>query len=302
MAETDTASLIYHFHDSVKLRYTDANGKILDSLGVHLYISSQAAFLPLQAFEELDKRSDILCSTDLECVVDGEVRYPADVLRNSILYLLVYLGSAFAALEPFLSLLLLEPSLDASFDQDILSCNVLLVLEVGSEQLLDDAGLHLRTFGFSELDQAMRVSGIASVAAVFEVDALSVANLRESHLHHSGTFFAEFRLITLLLVDALGCGRIQVEGEPVGRKGIAGTRMFLLVCCNALFQSLLAYIAPGCFPLAKLRVRAEAFWDSRHTVSDTTLMLKFVILRRLALKATLKISWKTFRVCSAVCR
>ena len=203
----------------------------------------------LQALEDLHKRLRVLRSTNLHRVVDDEIRNARDVLFNSVPNLSVHLLAALITRQPLHGLLLVEPRFHASFEQNFLRGNVLLVLKVRGEELLDDARLHLRTLRLPELDQSMRVARISSSSAVFEVDAFCVTDLGETFLHHGGAFFPKLGLVSLLFVNAFGRSGVKVEWKPVGRKRVVGPRVLLLVCRDALFKALLTDIAPCCIPV-----------------------------------------------------
>lgn len=90
----------------------------------------------------------------------------------------------------------------------------------------------------------MRITCVASPAPEFEVDAFLLPYARHVLEYGLSAVRAELGLVILRLVDILGRIRHQVEGVPCGRKGIVGVRVLLLVLRNALFQTLLAYVAP----------------------------------------------------------
>jgi hypothetical protein len=133
-----------------------------------------------------------------------------------------------------------------------MSRDVFFVLKVRGKELLDNAGLYLRSFGLAELDQSVRIARVASLATELKVDALKLAKLPKHLLHLLGTLLAKLGMIHGSLVGTLRSIWVQVERKPLGRKCIIGIRVLLFVRCNSLFKSLLANVAPCCDLLASL--------------------------------------------------
>jgi hypothetical protein len=100
-----------------------------------------------------------------------KVGHTADELPLRIGDLPIDFRATFASIHPFPSLSLVQPSSYATFDQDFSIGDILVNFKISVEKLFDDFRLHVLALCFRELDQAMRVSRVPSLAAKVEIDA-----------------------------------------------------------------------------------------------------------------------------------
>lgn len=203
--------------------------------------------LPLRSpnlLKHLHKSLRLLRAANLIQALQRKIRHPRNPHLARLLDLAIDIVPARAALQPGGDFVLGETGLDAAPAQHVAVGKILLVLEVGLEELLHDARLHGRALGQAQRDQSVRVSRRACLAAEAEGDPELFADRLHARGDDRGLGGADDGLEVLPLIDACGGRlRVQVERVPCDSEGVGCARVGGFVERDAAFEFFFADVA-----------------------------------------------------------
>lgn len=202
--------------------------------------SRSRSLYPLQNLHQL---LGILGAFHSVLSIDGEIRHSGHSIPVRLLNLLVDFGSAPALIEPGFDLSLVQPSLLAGGDQNVMGSDVSIFLEMQLEKRRDNTVFELVRLCLCQLNQPVGVTGVSDPGLEREVDALGFAEALEHHGGHGQAVgIAEFLEEVLIAVNrGFGEGRVEVEGVPMDFESVgAGVGNGGFVEVDGAFEALFA--------------------------------------------------------------